>query len=184
MSGATIMIGAMSVGRAKVIALGIVGFLGLCAFVTLVFIAEIDNVIGLRTSRDVALVKGQRLRDGTTLGDWVGPNAEWSGLHQEEFWRTFVTCRVMHGERAESFHWEVDHGVSPRTGYDRAPGVFITPLTRGTAALAPELVPDELRGDRLPTTASMTARAIYQALGLAPTPPLPENVRKALEEQR
>jgi hypothetical protein len=30
----------------------------------------------------------------------------------------------------------------------------------------------------------MTARAIYQALGLAPTPPLPENVRKALEEQR
>jgi hypothetical protein len=144
---------------------------------------DVDNLIGVRTGRAVALVKGQPLRGGT-LADVVGSRARWAGRHQGELWRTFVTCRTVHDGHEIVYHWEVDHGVSPRLGYERAAGVFITPLTRATAALAPELLPGELRAERLPLGPSLSARAIYQEIGIAPTPPLPRAIQSALEPPR
>ena len=139
--------------------------------------AAIDNAFGIRTRSDVRRVRDQRVGP-TTLGELIGPGALWSARHRDEFWRTFVECRTRRDDYEVVYHWEVDHGYSPRLGYAKQEGVFITPLTRDTAGLAPSLMSDDVRLDRLPEAPSMSARAIYQHMGLTPRLPLPDFVSR------
>jgi hypothetical protein len=131
------------------------------------FAPELDNVIGLRTRAEVRYLK-------QLAGDAVGPNARWSARHDEEIWRTFVTCRVAQADGVDAvYDWEVDRGRSPRTNYHRQAGVFVTPLTRATARLVPTLLPEGMKIENLPEQPHTSARAIFQGAGLAPMIPLP-----------
>lgn len=104
------------------------------------FGAAVDNRLGILVGRDIREVQARAVA-GKTVDQVVRErygSCDWTGYHPEEVWRTFVTCRVKDGP---SFHWELNRDYSPK---DRKPakGIFVTALTRRTAALTPNLAPE------------------------------------------
>jgi hypothetical protein len=128
--------------------------------------AAVDNVIGIRTRADIQEVR--RLAAGTTSMDQLlGTGAAWTARHRDELWRTFVQSRVIKNGVEQMYYWEVDRGVSPMRNYERTDGVFVTPLTRATAALTPTLLPVAV-SNQLPEGPGTNAAFLYQAAGIAP----------------
>jgi len=144
-----------------VLTVGAVAVVGIVTYY--LFHAEIDNWRGVGIARDISVVKNAPSRNSTieqivsrTYGGCV-----WRGHHRDEIWRTFVECYIPNDENTERvLYWEVDTDFSPITD-SVAKGVFIIALTRETGALTPEYVPRGLQVDDLPTTPSMSARALY-----------------------
>jgi hypothetical protein len=144
------------------------------------FLPWLDNLVGIRTGRDLRRVQSQRV-GLVTLGDLVGPDATWTARHQEELWRTFIQCRTLRAGVSVVLHWEVDHDYAPHLAYGAEEGIFITPLTRETGRLAPALVPGGRSAEHLPESPFLSARAIYQNMGLAPNE-LPPDLARLLEK--
>jgi hypothetical protein len=133
---------------------------GIAVIVLVPVIAAIDNRIRWQIARDIRVVQRHHVGD-TTIGQLVGLDAEWSGIHRDEVWVTYVTCRRLRDGAAESFHWEVRHGQRFR-GERVAGGILITALTRDTAKMTPHLVPEGLPMKFMPEHPGMAVEALYQ----------------------
>ena len=118
---------------------------------------HIDNWLHILTARDFRRfcdhsVGPARLQD--TIEARIGP-CQWSSRHDEFMWASVVQCRTATDER---YSWEVSN-LPPRPWLP--PAVYVTPLTRASAELVPELLPPGLKDLRFVPIAHYAAGVIY-----------------------
>ena len=132
---------------------GVIALLG--ALVVVTAAADIDNVIGWRTTRDLGLLKSTQV-GGVTIGELVGKSLrvqKWRAYHAgDELYRTVVDCYVVtHLGEQQILSWEIAHNFSPHPAIPRVK-VFVCALTREAAELTPALMPGGLRIQDYPRT--------------------------------
>ena len=132
----------------------------------IVLVADIDNVVGVLTSRDLRTLRGTAV-DGRTLETVVGSQfavKEWRAFHNNELANlTEVECRAGTGDGLPVLlAWEVARQWSPSPEIPRR-ALLITPLTKAAAELTPQFLPpgflpSDYPDDRYRLTSSM---AVY-----------------------
>ncbi len=118
---------------------------------------RVDNWLQIRTSRDLeTLRKHPAGRAGSVpLGTLVARKytvESWHAYHEDWIFATRVDCSASDPSgRALDLSWEVRHGNPPRDWVPER-DLYITPLTREAARLAPALLPAGVLPEDLPVT--------------------------------
>jgi len=117
---------------------------------------SIDNWLGVLTGRDLRRffehpIGTGRLRD--VVEERVG-QCEWSSQHDEYIWASIITCRSARGH----YSWELSN-LPPRPWLPR--GAYVTPMSRDSADLVPEVLPPQLKDRRFIPIGRYAAGIIY-----------------------
>jgi len=113
---------------------------------------EIDNQLQIQTSRDLEILRSYPVR-GVALSKLVTEKyvvKSWDAYHEDWMFATRIDCRVAdRSGRSLLLSWEVRHRNPPRDWMPER-DLYVTPLTRSAAELAPELLPSDVLPKDLP----------------------------------
>jgi len=117
----------------------------------------LDNALGLLTGRDLRrffeyAVGNARLRD---VVEKRAGRCEWSSRHDEFMWASVISCVT---ERGRAYSWELSN-LPPRPWL--RPRVYVTPLSRDTAELVPEVLPRQITDPRHIPVGHYAAGVLY-----------------------
>lgn len=118
----------------------------------------IDNWLGICTRRDLRFLRGAIL-GSKRLDEVVAERAgevRWFARHEGFMWATVCEATTTRGD---SYRWEISHSV-PRPWLPQQ-DVYLTPLTRESAVLVPELLPPGFRDVRMIPSSRYAAGVIY-----------------------
>lgn len=112
----------------------------------------VDNRLQIKVSRDLEILRGYQVR-GVSLNSLVAKKfvvESWTAYHEDWIFATRVDCRASDPSgRSLLLSWEVRHRNPPRPWMPRR-ALYITPLTRSAAKLAPELLHSDVLPEDLP----------------------------------
>lgn len=113
---------------------------------------EIDNRLHVKTSRDLKILRMYPV-GGATIGSRVAEKyvvESWAVYHEDWVFATRVDCHVLsRSGQSLLLSWEVRHRNPPRAWMPKR-DLYVTPLTRSAAELAPELLPSGVLPKDLP----------------------------------
>lgn len=111
---------------------------------------EIDNQLGIITSRDLARFRDLPTASGPSLGAAIESKAggcSWAAAHNEYIFATNIECKSF---GTPGLTWEISH--NPLRPWLGRQAVYVTPLSRSAAVLLPELLPSGVAIDQVPLT--------------------------------
>jgi len=103
----------------------------------------VDNILDVRTASDLRVLKKYPV-SGASLQELIATKyrtREWNSYHEDEIFATRIDCWVLDDSgKTLLLSWEVRHDTPPRDWVAKR-DLYITPLTRSAAQLAPTLLP-------------------------------------------
>lgn len=112
----------------------------------------VDNRLQIKVSRDFEILQKYPV-GGVPLGSLVAEKyvvESWAAYHEDWIFATRIDCHASdQSGRPLLLSWEVRHRNPPRPWMPKR-DLYVTPLTRSAADLAPELLPSGVRPEDLP----------------------------------